>query len=404
MSKKTTKALKEYYTSYYNSNFLRDYRYIYKDEKEHNYNDILHEGEYKGWDNSEKKALYFLTKKYHKGHDGDLFYTLSYYKDLKDFHKKDNDSKYSDRLFFDFDIKDVRVSNIKDKMSDVYNSSMDVELKQDLVSQLKEEFRNLILDEDLIYDVFVEASRLCDYLESIDLKPFLIFSGSKGFHINIFFKEMQLNQISNISCMLFDDYQQKLGLKYLDINANKGAIGKSQRVQYAYHSSTDLLTQPISRECSYDDVLSVIEQNKRKPVQFNLSDYIAPTGFSDYLVKLNNDFNIKADLELMENNVEQQVREEKRKNVKFKDYNNEPIDIDMRDLVRAYGIDGKDRGDRISVKCPFNDENNPSAVVFEERFHCSACNITYNYYDFISEMEHITDAREIIKIARTYSR
>ena len=76
----------------------------------------------------------------------------------------------------------------------------------------------------------------------------------------------------------------------------------------------------------------------------------------------------------------------------------------MRDLVRAYGIDGKDRGDRISVKCPFHDDNNPSAVVFKERFHCSACNITYNYYDFISEMEDITDAREIIKIARTYSR
>lgn len=404
MSKKTSKALKEYYTSYYNSNFLRDYRYIFNDKKEHKYNDVLHENSYNRWDNSEKKALDFLTTKYHNGYDGTVLYSLSYFKSLEDYHKGNDNAKYSDRLFFDFDIEDVRVDTIKDKMSDVYKSDVDVELKLDLIAQLKEEFRNLVLEEDLLYDVFVEASRLCDYLESIELKPFLIFSGSKGFHINIFFNEMQLNQISNISYHLFNTYQQKLKLKYLDVSVNKDALGRSQRVQYVYHSSTDLLTQPIARECSYDNVLSVIEQNSRKPVQFNMSDYIAPTGFSEYLLKLNNEFNTKADLDKMKCNVEQQVKEEQRKNVKFEDYNNEPIDIDMRDLVRAYGIDGKNRGDRISVKCPFHNDNNPSAVVFKERFYCSACGIIYNYYQFISEMEHTTDKKEIMKIARTHSR
>ena len=69
----------------------------------------------------------------------------------------------------------------------------------------------------------------------------------------------------------------------------------------------------------------------------------------------------------------------------------------MKELVRAYGIDGKDKGNRIIVKCPFHNDNNPSAVVFDKRFYCSTCNMSLNYYDFISKMEATTDKSIIMK-------
>jgi hypothetical protein len=404
MTDKTVKALKNYYTSYYNRNFLRDYRYIYSDKSEHKYNDILQEQSYNRWDNSNVKALNFLTTKRHRGSNGSFYYTLSYFKSLEDFHKGYDVLKYSDRLFFDFDIADDRVDGIKKQMQDVYKSSDAVDDKVDQLQQLKMKFQKLIFDDDLLYDVFVEASRLCDYLESIKLTPFLIFSGSKGFHINIFFDEMQLNQISRISYHLFKVYQQKLGLKYLDEVVNKDAIGRSQRVQYVYHPNTDLLTQPINRECSYDDVVDVIEHNTRKPISFCMSDYIAPAGFTKFLQKLNSKFSATSDIQQMNNNVKQQKKEEERSKLKFTDYSNEPLDIDMRELVRAYGIDGVDRGDRISIKCPFHNDNNPSAVVNSKGIYCSSCNKTFNYYDFIAEMESTTDKQEIMKIARKHSR
>lgn len=404
MTNNTVKALKEYYTSYYNRNFLRDYRYIFNDKKEHKYNDVLQENSYKKWDNSEKKALTFLTTKRHKGHAGSLFNTLSYYKSLTDYHKGNINLRFSDRLFFDFDIEDAKVTNIKHLMSDVYKSDDDAEVKMDNVSQLQEKFRDLLFNDDLLYSVFVEASRLCDYLESIDLKPFLIFSGSKGFHINLFFEEMQLNQMSNISYHLYKIYKDKLNLRYLDSAVNVDAIGRSQRVQYAYHSNTNLLTQPIDRKLVYDDVLDVIEKNKRKPIKFDIKEYIAPTRFTEYLQNLNTKFNIKTKLDNMSNNVKQQIREEKRKNLKFTDYKDVKIDIDMRELTRHYGIDGKANGDKIRIKCPFHNDNNPSAVVNEKGIYCSACARSFNYYDLIAEMENLSDKSEIMKIARKLSK
>ena len=360
MTDKTVEALKNYYTSYYNSNFLRDYRYIYTDKTEHEYNDILQEKSYNKWNNSNVKALNFLTTKQHKGSNGSFYYTLSYFKSLKDFHKGYDSLKYSDRLFFDFDIGDSRVSKIKEDMSNLYKSDVTSSEKSEQVSILQEKFRNFVLDEDILYDVYMEAIRLYDFMEmKLDLKPLLIFSGSKGFHINVFFDEMMLNQISKISHRLFKVYKQKLDLKYLDEAVNKDAMGRSQRVQYVYHASTGLLTQPIDRLMSYDDVLDVIARNERKPISFRMDDYIAPAEFTSYLLKLNDKFNTITDIQQMTNNVKQQIREENRINLKFTGYTDEPIDIDMRELVKSYGIDGVDRGDKISIKCPFHNDNNP---------------------------------------------
>lgn len=81
----------------------------------------------------------------------------------------------------------------------------------------------------------------------------------------------------------------------------------------------------------------------------------------------------------------------------LKEYIVENNDIDMRELARAYGIDGKSDGEKIIVLCPFHNDHNPSGVIFKERFHCSTCNITLNYYDFIAKMEGTNDKEVILK-------
>ena len=400
----SVKDLKEYYVNYYNGNFYRDYRYIFKDEKEHKYHHLLHSTSHRAKTDSSSKAFNFLTRKDHTGSDGDFFSALSYYQTLKDYRKGEANLKYTDRLFFDFDMSDPRVKVIKDTMSEVYKS--DSSDKSDEVSQLQEDFRELIFEEDLLYDVYLEAIRLYDYMEQkLDLKPLLIFSGSKGFHINVFFDGMQLNRISEISHNLFNVYQQNLGLKYLDEAVNKDALGRSQRVQYVYHSSTGLLTQPVDRSLSYDDLLDVIARDKRKPISFNISEYLAPKQFTDYLQKLDSDFKAKARLKSMNDNVKQQLQVKERQsrfNVEA-DYDS-PINIDMRELVSYYGINGKVTGNKMIILCPFHDDHHPSAVVNDKGIYCSTCGRRFNYYDLIAEMEHLTDKAEIMKVARKHSR
>ena len=295
---------------------------------------------------------------------------------------------------------------IKDTMSDVYKSEATSGEKSEQVANLQGEFRELIFEEDLLYPVYLEAIRLYDFMEQkLDLKPLLIFSGSKGFHINVFFDGMQLNRISEISHRLFKVYQHNLGLKYLDEAVNKDALGRSQRVQYVYHSSTGLLTQPIDRGLSYDYVLEVISSNKKKPISFNISEYLAPKQFTDYLLKLDSDFKARARLKVMNDNVKQQLQVKERQSMFNVDVEHDsPINIDMRDLARYYRITGKEGGNKMIILCPFHDDHHPSAVVFENRIYCSTCGKSFNYYDLIAEMEGLSDKAEIMKVAKKHSR
>lgn len=393
--KRERESLKKYYSNYFNGNYLRDYRFIFDDKSIHKYNDVLSYKKYKTSEEAKKKSLNFLVSPNHMGRKGVLLNEITYFKSLDDYKNGNNQERYSDRLFFDFDIEDDRVDNIKSEMKDAYND-LKGSAKRERIEDLRSDFRDLIFNEDLILPTFKEASSLCDYLESVGLKPYLIFSGSKGFHINLFFDEKKLLNISQISYSLANSYKNKLDLRYLDLAVNKDAKKRSQRVQYSYHSKTNLLTLPIDRESSYDEVLSIIEKNKRSPIPFQIRDYNSPEGFNRMLVKLDNDIGLK--LKRRQKDLENRnLQRKKLLKRKYKGNVKSFSDIDMRELANAYGIDGISKGDRIIVKCPFHNDSNPSAVVFRERFHCSTCNLTLNYYDFISKMENTNDKKVIMQ-------
>lgn len=401
------KELKEYYSSYYNDNFLRDFRYLLdkpkvyfdkRDDKEKvKKGDYLHEWKYHHIDNSDKKALKFLTSPTHSGRHGLLGGQIAYYHSLDEYHEGNYLNKYCDRLFFDFDVEDARVEAIKDDMKEA-NQNLEGKERLSRLDDLKSDFRNLIFDGDLLSPTFDEARKLCLYLENLGLRPYLIFSGSKGFHVNVFFNEIRLNNFSQISKSLALSYSKKLDLKTLDPNVfDKDRIhNRLQRCQYAYHSKTDLITLPIPEVYDYDEALALIEKNPMRPISFDYDEYLASEDFNQALSSMNDEFsriNARRQREIEYQN-KQRLKMQKAKYGKdFKSFN----EIDMRDLAKAYGIDGESKGDRMIVSCPFHDDKNPSAVVFEKRFHCSTCNLTLNYYDFISMIEGISDKKQIMR-------
>lgn len=400
------KQLREYYLSYYNGNFIRDFRYLYDgvdffDGKYRRkicfdgrirYNNVLNSKTMKG--NPTRKALSFLTSMKHDKGLGLLGSEIAYYKSFEDYQLGQMSNRYCDRLFFDFDIESAEVTRIK---NDIEKLIVKGENNLPQINSLKREFRNLILEDDLIKPTFEEAKKLCLYFESCGLKPYLIFSGSKGFHVNLFFEELLLANFSKISKSLGEFYSRKLDLKYLDFNVFDRRKGQRrlQRVQYVKHSKTNLYTLPIPEVYDYDDVLSLITKNHRRPISFNFEDYIAPEGFSSMLRRMDTDISIKL---TQRNEKLESIRKSKMKgnNSKYNGNVNSFNDIDMRELARAYGIDGVSDGDKIIAKCPFHDDKNPSSVIFKERFHCSTCNITLNYYDFISMMEGTAEKEKII--------
>ena len=400
--KRLKSKLMDYYIGYYNGNFLRDFRYIFDGEKLKNNKTLCQDGKVRANHviNANKlksmnniRQLNFLTQSNHNGRLGLLGGELTYYKTLEEYVKGDISRRWSDRLFFDFDIEDDRVDDIKSKMKEAISDLKGRELR-DKIKELKAEFRDLIFNEDLLYPTFEEAKKLCLYLEDLGLRPYLICSASKGFHVNIFFEETRLLNLSQVSRLFAKSFSDKLNLSYLDwkVFDKKKAQRRLQRCQYVYHSKTNILTVPIPQVYDYDEVLSILKQNKRTPIEFDINDYISNNGFRESLISNDKEFSIYNDRrkrELEKKNLERRRRMKKKMKGDYKSFE----DIQMTDLFSAYGGQIiKEDSDKAIVRCPFHSDNNPSAVIFKDSnyFYCSSCGKSLNYYSFIAEMEGLS--------------
>lgn len=405
------KRLKEYYNAYYNGNFMRNYRFIH--DKEQSFvnkegKTITYRGkninkiEYIEKDNKQRIAPNSLIT-HGRFKDGTLAGEITYYKNIEDFKEGKLNKRFCDRLFFDFDVDDnEHVKQLKEKFKQANNTLEGKALKRKYV-ELQKEFQELIFNKNLLFDVYAQAQKLCAYLSKYGLKPYLIASGSKGFHVNVFFKEMQLTNLSQISQTLAMSYTKELNLKYIDPSVfdKERAHKRLQRCQYGIHSKTNLLTRPLSPDNTYDEMLTLLQEKKKHIIDFDFNSMLAPEGFNKMLMKLDKEISFKnaqRRQELDKINKAKRLKLEAKYGKNYKSLQ----EIDLRDIARSYGVDGKSQGDKLIVNCPFHNDVHPSGVVFKERFHCSTCNLTLNYYDFISRLEGTNDKDKIMEIARKF--
>lgn len=403
------RALRTYYRQYYNDNMLRNYRFLYdktqsfmKDGKRIEYEATSLKADKYVKDNSLTRAPNWIVEKTRMKY-GTLAGEITYYKTLEDFQQGSMSNRYCDRLFFDLDVDDnPAVETLKEEFKKA-NRTLDGRKLQRKYVELQKEFKDLIFNKDLLREVFDEAKRLTEYLTRYGLKPYLIFSGLKGAHVNVFFEEMKLTNLSEIQKTLARSYSKELNLKYIDFNVfdRTRAHKRLQRIQYGTHSKTGLITRPLDLSTTYDEMLETIRDRKRRPVDFNFDDYKAPSGFNRMLMKLDNEIAFKKaerQKRLEHENRMKQIELQKRYGKNYKSFN----DIDMRDIARSYGIDGRRESDKTIVNCPFHHDVHPSAVIYPQRFYCSTCAMSLNYYEFISRLEGTTDKDKIIDIARRF--
>lgn len=355
------KQLREYYNAYYNNNYLRNFRFIFdktqhftKDGKQISYDaKSLTSKKYGEFDTSQKKAPNFLIQ-HSRMKYGLLAGEITYYKSLEDFKQGKLEKRFCDRLFFDFDVDDSpEVSLLKEEFKQA-NKNLEGKERVKRYDELQKTFQDLIFNEDLLFDVYQEAQKLCTHLSKYGLKPYLIASGSKGFHVNVFFDELQLKNLSQISETLAMSYMKELDLKYIDTNVfdkNK-AHKRLQRCQYGVHSKTNLMTRPLPEDITYDEMLNALQEKKRHPIEFDFNSMKAPEGFNKMLIKLDREIafkNAQRQQELEKINKAKRLKLQKKYGKNYKSFN----DIDLRDIANSYGIDGKRQGDKLIVNCPF---------------------------------------------------
>lgn len=404
------KALRRYWRAYYNEHMLRNYRFLYdkrqyfmKDGKRIEYEATsLKADKYDEHDDSLTRAPQWLLDKSATKY-GTLAGEITYFKSLEDFKDASIKLRYCDRLFFDFDIDDnpeVEKLKAEFKRANVELSRREIRNKY---VELQTRFKELIFEADLLQGVYDEAKRLTSYLQRFGLNPYLIFSGSKGFHVNVFFNEIQLTELSDIQKTLANSYTKELNLSYIDFNVfdRTRAHKRLQRVQYGTHSKTGLITRPLDPNMTYDEMLETIQSKKRRPVDFKFTDYAAPEGFNRMLMKLDHEIRFKKmerRKQLEKENREHRLMMQKKYGKNYKSFK----DIDLRDIASAYGIDGRREANKTIVNCPFHHDVHPSAVIYPQRFYCSTCAMSLNYYEFISRLEGTEDKDKILAKAREF--
>lgn len=395
-------SLKQFYKGYYNYHYFRDLRYIKdstisKNGKKSKYNTVVLKYPLSPDIKPSKIFLNFLLKHHDKG-IGSLVGSLTHYKNIGDYREKDLSLVYSDRLFFDFDIEDKRTKILKHKIKDVkQNQNITGRERLSLIKQYQEDFQNLILEEDILKEPFTQVMKLKDYLSQIDkdFKPFIVFSGSKGFHVNLFYEDTNLQDLTNLNESLAELFRKKLGLNLLDFNIYNNVLTGVQRIPYNIHERTNLITNPISPNVTYDDFIQEVSRNKRDVISFDINDYYSPKWFHEDLIKLDSENNKR----IRENYSKQKTLQKlPRENLTTAHYKGESdlIFSDMRELCKLLiGEPAYQREHYNKYNCPFHDDKIPSSQVGKKYFKCYGCNLKLNYYDFIKKFYNLNSDSEV---------
>ena len=390
---------KEYYSIFYNNQYFRELRYIDTDLEKTKSLKYPNVSKLSKLPKSDKLFYNFIHENRNKG-IRTLVSSLTYYPSLEDYHSKDKGLRYTDRLFFDFDIEDnPKVKEIKENIKNAKLYLYEDERKA-AIKDYQKQFRNLILNDNLLIEPFNEVKTLMAYFMGLGIKTYPIFSGSKGFHLLVFLNPMKLINISQISYNLAVHLKKKLKLGLMDLSVNKDCISRVQRVPYSKHERTSLYTAPIDTNVSYDELLKQIKRNRPKPILFDRESYIPDKEFHKNMINLN----VKITELLMKSEMKQQELQKQKRELlaaKRRNTNRSSVDldfssIDMRTLVsKILGSPDKEYSGYSMFKCPFHNDNNPSLKVNEKWASCYSCDFYYNWYDFIKNYFNLKTVEEI---------
>lgn len=397
------KLLKEFYKNFFNYNYCRDLRVIYppilykvnniiKQPKP----DLLHSFSYSKdtTDLDMYKTFYkFLFRKKHRDGSGNCYYEMTNYNYLKNYRDKSNSQPYVDRLFFDFDLEEEpQINKAKEELKTVRTTLTGKE-KIKAEKKVKQQFKELLLTTSVLKTPFEEAMKLNNHLKNEEnLKTLLLFSGSKGFALNIFFKPIPIKNISEISYTIAQTFKKELKLTTLDLAVNKDALVRLQRVPYTKHNNTLLFNQTIPQDINFYEFLTIIQNKKPKIIDLNIKEYHENNiHLSNTLLEYNNSFTkLNKQRKKITNNYYSKNKYKNNNNKFLTGDDKKDIFADCRILAKyLLGKPSKEYKNYNTYLCPFHDDNIASARVYKNNFICAGCGTYYRYFDFIKAVKEL---------------
>ena len=180
---------KQFYMNFYNNHLLRDFLFV-KTNPNAKYDTESPYLPYNKDINFKKNISNFLIKysnPKNKLH-GAFYSQLTYYKTIGDLRIKDESERYSNCLFFDFDSESDKLHDLKTEIKIAYGDLTGRNLFK-RIAEIQKDYQNILFTTDVLEKPFIDAKKLYDFFISNNIKPYTVFSGSKGIHLYIFFNE-----------------------------------------------------------------------------------------------------------------------------------------------------------------------------------------------------------------------
>lgn len=407
------KSLKEFYRNFFNNNYCRDLRVVYppilfkSDNKIKQPNpSLLHSFSYpkETYDLDMPKKFYsFILNNKHRNGLGNSYYEITHYNNLASYRNKANSQPYVDRLFFDFDLEEEpRIVEVKEELK-IVRSTLTGKEKVKAEKVVRNDFKDIVTSTDVLETPFNEAVKLNEYFNDLDIKTFLLFSGSKGLALNVFFNSLPITYISEISYAIASNLKRELKLSTLDLAVNKDALARLQRIPYTKHNNTLLTNQPIDPTFTFNEFLDTIKYENPKVMDLDITTYHDNKYIANLLVKYNAKFT-----EVYKKNEEakdtfNKVRKSKptksnyyRSKYEAEYYEATDVFRDCRILAKVLlGKPVREYKNYNSYICPFHDDNIASARVYKHNFICAGCGVYYRYFGFIKAIRELETGRTL---------
>ena len=397
---------KKFYSDFYKSHFLRDFLFL----KANPNVEFDTDSPYLPYDaklNYNKSIQNFLIKytnpknKFH----GALISQLTYYKTIGDLRSKDESNRFCNCLFFDFDSDADKLHDLKIEIPIAYD---DLTGKSRLkrIAEIHQQYQEILFTSDILEKPFNDAKKLYDFFKSNNIKPYTVFSGSKGVHLYVFFNECKLSNLSEISYKLADSYKSALKLDTLDLNVNKDAIARKSRVIYSKHETSNLFTTPFDIES--ESITDVLEKSRKQIIEpFNLDNYvITDNNFVNTLKSIDTTVTAKNDKIIAEKKKLHDISNPYSRTINIAEFGDVEIGYDLSDVMFKdmrlllkviLGEPEREFKQYNTYKCPFHDDKRPSARVYKKNFLCASENLHLNYFEFIRkfyDLESDDDVKE----------
>ena len=395
--------INEYFDEFFNQEYMRDFRSINGDKTR-----VCHAPKREITTKKHKQyAKRWVTRHLNKNNSKyyQLISAIAYYRNVRYYQLGIVEKKMFNHLLYDFDSENAKYKLLKDKLRNT-NST---QIKNKIHKQIQE----LILSENLLEQPFNEMLKVYEYYANKGWKPYVVFSGSKGFHLRLFFEPINMKYFDRF----VHDYTHKMidsfNLETLDLACcgevekrdehgnvvdknpmvTNGQSKRMERIPYSFNEKSGWKVTPIldPQESTLDEIIDEVQRlSSQKKLQkvddFSLSDY-TNTNANMLMVEKHFEKIVESELKMKQ----RVVNERKLQKIAKGEYINEqtPLFKDLRILVRfVCGTSNLASEHELydGYRCVFHDDKHPSAYVTKKNYHCLSGNCSVDklrYFDFI---------------------